>query len=81
MDAEQLGLEETDGDGRAVNGDVWPAGRRAGVVDQPRKELLARSGVARQEHIEITGHHLARLLQDSRNGSRSADYHSGREAE
>ena len=51
--AEKLRLEQTLGDGRAIDFDKGLVGARAGMMDRAGKELLAGSGVTQQQHGEI----------------------------
>ena len=51
--SEQLGLGQRLGDGGHVDGDERPRAPLAGGVDQPGDDLLARAGLAADEHAGV----------------------------
>ena len=48
--AEQLAGDDAGGEGGAVDGDEQPLPARAELVDRPRDQLLARAGLAEDQH-------------------------------
>ena len=51
--AEQLGLHQLRRDGAAIDGDERPVRPRAGLVDEPRRQLLAGARVAGDVHRRL----------------------------
>ena len=62
--AEPLALEESRGRGGAVHRHERPA-RRSPAVNRPCDELLARAGLAEQQHAGIGRGHRGHLAQDA----------------
>ena len=63
--AEQLGLEEALGDGRAVDRDERPVFAGAEAVDGPSHQLLARAALALDQHREIRGRRALGHVEDA----------------
>ena len=71
--AEQLALQQPRGDGRAVELDEGPVPARAQVVQGAGDELLARAGLAADEHRGVGGGDRLDLLQHPAQGGALAD--------
>jgi hypothetical protein len=61
--AEELRFQETVRQRRAVDGDERLSGERGVVVDRSGHALLARAGLAQQQHVHATRCHLARACR------------------
>ena len=72
--AEQLGLEQGFRDGAAVEGDEPLAAPRAGIVNRPRRQLLARASLARDEHRAGRGRNRSQQLEQPVHHRRAADH-------
>ncbi len=73
--AEQLGLYQLFGDGRAVQLDEGRRGPRAAGVDGARDQLLARAGLAVDEDAPLGRRDQPDLLAERAHGDRLADHH------
>ena len=67
-EAEQLGLEQLRGDGRAVDGHEGPVAPGAREVDGAREQLLADPGLAVDEDGGVEVHHRAQQLEHRLHG-------------
>jgi hypothetical protein len=61
--SEQLALEQIERDGRAIDLDERPAAPRAEVVNRPRNQLLAGTGLAFNEDRSLRGRDPLDLLE------------------
>src|SRR5690606_35413589 len=61
---EHLALHEIFGDGAAVDGDERTARALAQAMHLARDELLARTGLARDEHADVRRGDLLQLAED-----------------
>src|SRR4029079_15294675 len=60
---EHLALHQILGDRAAVDRDEWALGAGAQAVELARDELLARAGLARDQHVDIRARHLLELAK------------------
>ncbi len=61
--AEQLGLDQSFRQRRAVEGDEWSLGSRTRVMDRPGQDLLAGPALAGEQHRRTGGGHLACVVE------------------
>ena len=66
--AEQLGLEDRLGQGRAIDRHEWPGGARRGFVDGPRQQLFSGTRLAEQQHRGHRGRRLHHRLDGAAPG-------------
>ncbi len=71
--AEEFALDEVAGHGPAVDDDEGPVLARAGEVDRPGDELLARAALAADEDGAIDAAHLLHELEDGVHPARCPD--------
>ena len=71
--AEQLRFQQVLRDGAAVDGDEGLLGARRPPVQLARDQLLARAGLARDQHRNVRGRHLLHLAEDVLHDLRGAE--------